>query len=69
MFMFRCRGVEGLVPSNMLEDATNGGVTSPLHDAAMRGNVAMLEECLLNKIPANQPDCAGNTPLHWAARY
>jgi hypothetical protein len=27
------------VPSNLLEDATSDGTTSPLHDAAKRGNL------------------------------
>jgi len=64
----RCKGKEGLVPSNMVESATDDGSTSPLHDAAKRGNVALLKECLVNRLPVNQCDPAGNTPLHWAAR-
>ena len=64
----RCKGKEGLIPNNLVEDASGDGSTSPLHDAAKRGNVELLKECLSNRLPVNQPDPAGNTPLHWAAR-
>jgi len=64
----RCKGREGLVPSNHLEVASTDGSTSPLHDAAKRGNMDLLKECLLNRLPVNQTDSAGNTAIHWAAR-
>jgi len=64
----RCKGKEGLIPSNLVESATDNGSTSPLHDAAKRGNIDLLKECLVNRLPVNQCDPAGNTPLHWAAR-
>ena len=38
------------------------------HFSQNRGNISFLEECLLTKIPVNQPDSSGNTPLHWACR-
>jgi len=56
------------VPSNLLEAVSNSTSSSPLHDAAKRGNTALLRECLANKMPVNQTDPAGNTALHWAAR-
>ena len=64
----RCKGKEGLIPSNLVEAASGDGGTSPLHDAAKRGNIELLRECLVNRLPVNQLDPAGNTPLHWAAR-
>eukprot|EP00092_Neocalanus_flemingeri_P029867 GFUD01032432.1.p1 GENE.GFUD01032432.1~~GFUD01032432.1.p1 ORF type:complete len:220 (-),score=76.73 GFUD01032432.1:141-800(-) len=64
----RCKGKEGLIPSNLVESASADGSTSPLHDAAKRGNIDLLKECLVNRLPVNQLDPAGNTPLHWAAR-
>jgi len=64
----RCKGKEGLIPSNLVESASADGSTSPLHDAAKRGNIDLLKECLVNRLPVNQMDPAGNTPLHWAAR-
>jgi len=64
----RIKGKEGQVPSNYLEATSHDGSTSPLHDAAKRGNMELLRECLLNKMPVNQGDAAGNTALHWAAR-
>ena len=65
---FRVKGKEGLVPSNLLETVSNSSSSSPLHDAAKRGNTALLRECLANKMPVNQTDPAGNTALHWAAK-
>lgn len=50
------------VPSNYLETAGSDGSTSPLHDAAKRGNIEMVQECLLNKMPVNQGDPAGAWP-------
>ena len=47
------------VPSNYLEATSHDGSTSPLHDAAKRGNMELLRECLLNKMPVNQGDAAG----------
>jgi len=64
----RCKGQEGLIPSNMVENAVSDGNTGPLHDAAKRGNIELLRECLINRMPVNQADPAGNTALHWAAR-
>jgi len=64
----RIKGKEGQVPSNYLESTSHDGSTSLLHDAAKRGNMEVLRECLLNKMPVNQGDAAGNSALHWAAR-
>lgn len=66
----RCQGKEGLVPANYLTHNNDGQVPfeqNPMHDAARRGNMDLLEECLMNKIPVNAVDMAGNTALHWAA--
>jgi len=62
------KGKTGLVPSNYFAEDINSTVTLPMHEAAKRGNISFLEECLLTKIPVNQPDSSGNTPLHWACR-
>ena len=47
--MFRVKGKEGLVPSNLLENLSSIS-SSPLHDAAKRGNTDLLKECLDNKV-------------------
>jgi ankyrin repeat protein len=47
------------VPSEYLESASTDGGTNPLHDAAKRGNLDLLKECLLNRLPVNQVDAAG----------
>ncbi len=36
-----------------------------MHEAAKRGNVEFLKECLENKVSVNSLDQASNTPLHW----
>ena len=73
----RCHGKEGLVPANFLsggnkkqeqaDEETDEVSLNPLHDACRRGNLELLEDCLLNRVPVNAPDCAGNAPIHCAA--
>lgn len=43
-------------------------VELPLHDAARRGNISFLQECLNQGVSGTGLDSAGNTPLYWAAR-
>jgi len=65
----RCKGKEGLVPSNFMQsDQNNGVLVNPIHDACKRGNYELLVECLMNKVPINVQDKAGNSALHWACR-
>lgn len=61
-----CGNRTGLIPSNYVEESTEE-VLHPLHDAAKRGNMAFLKECLANKVSVNGLDKAGCTALHWAA--
>lgn len=61
-----CSGKVGLIPSNYVEESTEE-VLHPLHEAAKRGNVTFLKECLENKVSVNGLDKAGCTALHWAA--
>ncbi|XP_021348776.1 osteoclast-stimulating factor 1-like, partial [Mizuhopecten yessoensis] len=63
----RCNNKTGLIPYNYVEDKLES-IDYPLHDAAKRGNITFLEECLTNKVSVNGLDKAGSTPLHWAAR-
>lgn len=43
-------------------------IALPLHEAARRGNLLFLEECLKQGVSATSLDTTGNTPLYWAAK-
>lgn len=43
-------------------------VELPLHEAARRGNISFLRECLKGGVSGTGLDSAGNTPLYWAAK-
>ncbi|XP_046543039.1 osteoclast-stimulating factor 1-like [Haliotis rubra] len=62
----KCGGKVGLIPSNYVEDNTES-VDYPLHEAAKRGNIDFMTECISNRVSVNGLDKAGSTPLHWAA--
>jgi len=61
-------GKEGIIPGNYVSAEGAETVEYPLHEAAKRGNVELLAECLTNRVSVNGLDKAGSTPLHWAAR-
>lgn len=63
----KCENKEGLVPSNYVEEQTEE-VELPLHEAARRGNISFLTECINSGVSSTGLDSAGNTPLYWAAR-
>ncbi|XP_046858813.1 osteoclast-stimulating factor 1-like [Xenia sp. Carnegie-2017] len=63
----RVRNKVGLIPSNYVEAHTEA-VENPLHEAAKRGNINFLNECLGNKVSVNGLDKAGCTALHWASQ-
>ncbi|KAL4623180.1 osteoclast-stimulating factor 1 [Arapaima gigas] len=60
-----CRGRTGLIPSNYVAEQTES-IDNPMHEAAKRGNLSWLRECLDNKVGINGLDKAGNTALYWA---
>ncbi|KAH3839155.1 hypothetical protein DPMN_112579 [Dreissena polymorpha] len=62
----RCGNKSGLIPSNYVEENMET-VDCPLHEAAKRGNIDFLQECLRNQVSVNALDKAGSTALHWAA--
>ena len=66
-----CRGTTGLIPSNYVAssigEASNNEMRFPLHEAAKRGQVDFLRECLHQRIPLNGVDSSGSTALYWAA--
>ena len=53
----RLKDKEGLVPANYFPKKED---LNPLLDACRRGNLDLLEECLLMKIPLNASDLTGN---------
>lgn len=61
----RCGNQTGLIPSNYVEAHTEE-VEQPLHEAARRGNLNFLRECLQQGVSGTGLDSAGNTPLYWA---
>lgn len=63
----KCGENTGLIPSNYVEENTES-IDHPLHEAAKRGNMSFLVECLDNKVSVNGLDKSGSTALHWAAR-
>jgi len=62
----RCGNRTGLIPSNYVESQMEE-VEQPLHEAARRGNVDFMRECLRQGVSGTGLDCAGNTPLYWAS--
>ncbi|CAF1046778.1 unnamed protein product [Brachionus calyciflorus] len=62
----RVNNRDGFVPSNYIEEQTES-LLNPIHDAAKRGNLDFLKECIQNRVGINSLDRAGNTALHWAA--
>ncbi|CAG9538569.1 unnamed protein product [Cercopithifilaria johnstoni] len=61
----RCRNQAGLIPSNYVMTAEY--VEYPLHDAARRGNIQGVKECLDNAVSVNGLDKSGSTPLYWSS--
>uniref|UniRef100_A0A3B3UHK2 Osteoclast-stimulating factor 1 n=1 Tax=Poecilia latipinna TaxID=48699 RepID=A0A3B3UHK2_9TELE len=58
-----CRGRTGLIPSNYVAEQAES-IDNPMHEAAKRGNMSWLRECLDNKVGINGLDKAGNTNVH-----
>ncbi|KAG8228220.1 hypothetical protein J437_LFUL004345 [Ladona fulva] len=61
----RCGNRTGLIPSNYVETHTEE-IDLPMHEAARRGNLNFLKECLQQGVSPTALDKAHNTPLHWA---
>ncbi|MBN3289834.1 OSTF1 factor, partial [Polypterus senegalus] len=59
-----CKGRTGLIPSNYVAEQAES-IDNPMHEAAKRGNLSWLRECLDNRVGINGLDKAGNTALYW----
>ncbi|XP_063226089.1 osteoclast-stimulating factor 1-like [Bacillus rossius redtenbacheri] len=62
----RCGNQTGLIPSNYVENHGEE-INFPLHEAARRGNLSFLQECLQQGVSATGLDQMGNTALYWAS--
>ncbi|RZF44684.1 hypothetical protein LSTR_LSTR000636 [Laodelphax striatellus] len=61
----RCGNKTGAIPSNYVEAHTEI-IDTPLHEAARRGNLNFLQQCLQQGVSATGLDTVGNTALYWA---
>jgi len=63
-----CHGKTGLIPSNYVAssigEASNNEMRFPMHEAAKRGQVDFLRECMQQRFPLNGVDKSGSTPLY-----
>ncbi|XP_075215894.1 osteoclast-stimulating factor 1-like [Lycorma delicatula] len=61
----RCGKKTGIIPSNYVETQTEM-IDTPLHEAARRGNLMFLQQCLQQGVSPTGLDAVGNIPLYWA---
>ena len=57
-----------LLKSLILVEEQVEEIILPLHEAARRGNISFMRECLEGGVSGTGLDSTGNTPLYWAAR-
>lgn len=49
-------------------DGKHSEIINPLHEAARRGNLSFLQECINQKVSLTGLDAMGNTALYWASQ-
>jgi len=66
-----CGGISGLIPSNYVSASSTGvganELQFPLHEAAKRGQLEFMRECIMQRVPLNGIDKSGSSALYWAA--
>ncbi|CAD5209405.1 unnamed protein product [Bursaphelenchus xylophilus] len=55
------------LPLNRVKSTDFELISNPVHEAAKRGNVQLLESCLQHGMSVNSLDKSGSTPLYWAS--
>uniref|UniRef100_A0A1I7Y075 ANK_REP_REGION domain-containing protein n=1 Tax=Steinernema glaseri TaxID=37863 RepID=A0A1I7Y075_9BILA len=66
-FIVKCNGRSGHVDKSQINNDSVVPVENALHEAARRGNLPFLDDCLQNEVSVNSLDKSGSTPLYWAA--
>ncbi|TKR92184.1 hypothetical protein L596_006886 [Steinernema carpocapsae] len=66
-FNVKCNGRTGRIEKSKINDDSVVPVENALHEAARRGNLEFLNDCLQNEVSVNSLDKSGSTPLYWAA--
>jgi ankyrin repeat protein len=68
MYIFHLLTLSGIDYYELTVEMKMDTIENPLHDAARRGNIEFLQDCLSNGVSPTGLDSTGNSPIHWSAR-